>query len=109
MKDLSVIAVLITCVVSFFLLRIDSESELGILNKIEMEKVENSHSQDNSDGTKPKEEKDDPLKHARASGSERGADNEKSEVSKSSTIPPAPLLQNLLSSSLIQAIRRKRI
>ena len=38
MKRLSIIAVLIACLISFLLLKIDSQSEQGILNSMDMGK-----------------------------------------------------------------------
>ena len=41
MKSLSIIAVILACAISFFILLKDSQSEIGILNSLSMEKDEN--------------------------------------------------------------------
>ena len=41
MKSLSIVAVILACAISFFILLKDSQSEIGILNSLSMEKDEN--------------------------------------------------------------------
>ncbi|MFZ0445781.1 MAG: N-acetylmuramoyl-L-alanine amidase [Bacillus sp. (in: firmicutes)] len=66
MKSLSIIAVILACAISFFLLLKDSQSEIGILNSLSMEKDENkireesvevTHSNEEQ-GEQPKDSKD---------------------------------------------------
>ena len=64
MKRLSIIAVMIACLFSFLLLRIDSQSEQGILNSIDTGSNESIHSQVISDSAKSKDEQDVRLKQA---------------------------------------------
>lgn len=85
MKAWSIIAVLITCIVSFFLLRIDSQSEQGILNTISMEKSEASNGKDGNNLINTKEEQ-----HVEIRSSEELAE-EKSEVVTTSPLPPADI------------------
>ena len=73
MKSLSIVAVILACAISFFILLKDSQSEIGILNSLSMEKDENkireesmgvTHSneeqgeqpQDSKDTVKPEEQ-----------------------------------------------------
>ena len=56
MKSLSIIAVIIACAISFFILLMDSQSEVGILNSLSMDKVENNIREESIDVTQSNEE-----------------------------------------------------
>ena len=56
MKSLSIIAVILACAISFFILLKDSQSEIGILNSLSMEKDENKIREESMEVTHSNEE-----------------------------------------------------
>ena len=56
MKSLSIIAVILACAISFFILLKDSQSEIGILNSLSMEKDENKIREESMEVTDSNEE-----------------------------------------------------
>ena len=91
MKAWPIIAVLITCLVSIFLLRIDSKSEKGILNTISMEKVETSNGQDSNNFKKPKEDQNIEIKNSNLVANKEELVEEKSEVATTPANPPSTI------------------
>lgn len=65
MKRLSIVAILVVCVASFFLLKIDAQSKQGILNSMGTEKTEHSNSQEAKDSTTEVEEQDVPQENVK--------------------------------------------
>ena len=65
MKSLSIIAVILACAISFFILLIDSQSEIGILNSLSMEKDENKIREESVDVTHSNEEQGEQPKDSK--------------------------------------------
>ena len=61
LKSLSIFAVILACAISFFILFIDSRSEMGILNSLSMEKEDNHIREENRDLTHSNEEQREQL------------------------------------------------
>jgi N-acetylmuramoyl-L-alanine amidase len=88
MKRLSIIAVIIACAISFFILLKDSQSEIGILNSLSREKVENNIREESVDVTHSNEKQGKQLKDLEDAVKTEEPVAESSEVTNKAMTPP---------------------
>ena len=89
MKRLSIIAVILACAISFFILFIDSRSEMGILNNLSMEKDENKIREESVDVTHSNEEQGEQPKESEDAVKIEEPVAENSEVTSKAVTPPS--------------------
>ena len=88
MKSLSIIAVILACAISFFILLIDSQSEIGILNSLSMEKDENKIREESVDVTHSNEEQGEQPKDSKDTVKTEEPVAENAEVTNKAVTPP---------------------
>ena len=88
MKSLSIIAVILACAISFIILFIDSQSEIGILNNLSMEKEENIIREESVDVTHSNEEQGEQPKDSKDAVKTEEPVAENEEVTNKEVIPP---------------------
>ena len=88
MKSLSIIAVILACAISFFILFIDSRSEIGILNNLSMEKDENKIREESVDVTHSNEEQGEQPKDSEDAVKTEEPVAENAEVTSKAVTPP---------------------
>lgn len=87
-KNLSIIAVILACAISFFILLKDSQSEVGILNSLSMEKVENNIGEESVDVTHSNKEQEEQSKDSEDAVKTEESVAENSEVTSKVVTPP---------------------
>ena len=88
MKSLSIIAVILACAISFFILFMDSQSEMGILNSLSMEKDENKIREESVDVTHSNEEQGEQPKDSKDAVKTEEPVAENAEVTSKAVTPP---------------------
>ena len=88
MKSLSIIAVILACAISFFILLIDSQSEIGILNSLSREKEENNIREESVDVTHSNEEQGEQPKDSKDAVKTEEPVAENAEVTNKAVTPP---------------------
>ena len=89
MKRLSIVAVILACAISFFILLKDSRSEIGILNNLSMEKDENKIREESMGVTHSNEEQGEQPEESKDTVKLEEQVAENSEVTNEAVTPPS--------------------